>query len=134
MKRLSTRLTIVGLLAFALQACAHYRSIALDPVTDASIGGSRGAATEYEEELVYSYAWGLVQQRPQIDNCNGQGLYEVVVSSGIRQALLRALTIGGAAPATIRWKCDKPTPTVGRLEQGADEVERLEKGGDDGGS
>lgn len=93
------------------QACYHYRAVPVEPMTEDEPGGAPAAATEYESETVWALAWGLVQQRPDIDNCEGQGLAEARVTTNLGYALLTIATLGFASPARVEWKCAKATPS-----------------------
>lgn len=92
------------------QACYHYRAVPVQPITADELGGAPAAATEYESETVWALAWGLAQQQPNIDNCKGQGLAEVRVTTNLGYALLTIATLGFASPARLQWKCAKVTP------------------------
>jgi len=103
----------VLLLCLALaSACYHYRAQPL--------GVAGAPATEYTGEVVWSLVWGLVQENPRIDNCQGQGLAEVRVTSNFGFALLTVVTLGLAAPAKVEWRCAKPKPPTGVIRVPAD--------------
>ncbi len=102
-----------ALLMLHASACYHYRAIPQQPATDDAVGGVQGLATEYEGEAVWAIAWGLVQETPRIDNCQGQDLAEVRVTSNLAFALLTVVTIGFVAPVKVEWRCGKATPTPG---------------------
>lgn len=70
------------------------------------------AATEPREVVVWNFAWGLVQQEVRPDNCQGNGMAEVAVSSNAGFQLLTLFTLGLVAPATVHWTCAKD-PTGG---------------------
>lgn len=111
-----TRSSRIALLVSAItlvigQACYHYRAVPVQPITEDEPGGAPAAATEYESETVWALAWGLVQERPDIDNCEGQGLAEVRVTTNLGYALLTIATLGFASPARVEWKCAKATPS-----------------------
>jgi hypothetical protein len=55
----------------------------------------------------------LVQEKPDIANCNNQPLAEVTLSSNLGFSLLTLLTLGFASPVQMRWKCAKPRPGMG---------------------
>ncbi len=99
------------LLVLFASACYHYRAIPQRPASDTAVGGARGLATELEGEIVWALAWGLVQEAPRIDNCQGQDLAEVEVTSNLGFALLTIVTLGFLAPVKVEWRCGKPTPT-----------------------
>lgn len=79
-------------------------------------------ATEYTGEVVWSLAWGLVQQNPQIGNCQDQPLAEVRVSSNFGFVLLTIATLGIAAPAKVEWRCAKAKPAPGVIRPPRDSV------------
>lgn len=70
------------------------------------------AATEPREEVVWNFAWGLVQQEVRPDSCQGNGMAEVAVSTHVGFQLLTLFTLGLVAPATVQWTCAKD-PTGG---------------------
>ncbi|RKG97596.1 hypothetical protein D7V97_34115 [Corallococcus sp. CA053C] len=88
-------------------ACAHYRVQA---------PGHAGApATEPEKEVLWSLAWGLVQEKPTVDNCQGQALAEVTQSTNLGFALISVVTLGIAMPQQVEWRCAKAQPSPGEL-------------------
>lgn len=91
-------------------ACYHYRAVPAQPISEEEPGGAPALATEYESETVWALAWGLVQNRPNIDNCEGQGLAEVRVTTNLGYTLLTIATLGFASPARVEWRCAKATP------------------------
>ncbi len=99
------------LLVFHASACYHYRAIPQQQASDTAVGGARGLGTELEGEIVWALAWGLVQEAPRIDNCEGQDLAEVEVTSNLGFALLTIMTLGFVAPVKVEWRCGKPAPT-----------------------
>ena len=101
--------TLVG------SGCFHYRAIARTDIAADDVGGSIGPATEYERQTVWALGWGLYQQSPDIDNCQGQDLYEVTMSTNLAYALLTVATLGLVAPMAVKWKCAKAQPTEGDL-------------------
>lgn len=106
--------SVAGLLAGLLvvgQACYHYRAVPVEPATEEEVGGAPALATDYEGETVWALGWGLLQERPFIDNCQGQPLAEVQVTTNLGFTLLTIVTLGFASPARVQWRCAKPTPT-----------------------
>lgn len=97
-------LALLGLLA---TGCYHYRTEA------PGVAGIPG--TDYEGEMVWSLAWGLVQENPEPPRCNNQPLSEVRVTSNFGFSLLTILSLGFVAPARVEWKCAKPRPGTGTL-------------------
>lgn len=99
------KLFIVLLILFVItiQGCYQYRVINTndDPVT------------EYEQRVVWSYAWGLVNkpQNLHVPNCtDSTALNEVVYSKNFGQSLLTVVTLGIVSPVKIKWRCHKPCP------------------------
>ncbi len=83
--------------------CYHFRTSPKDSAP----------ATEPQTATVWSYAWGLAQNRVEVDmpSCPTRALQEVTVSSNFGFALLTIVTLGFAAPATVEWRCAKTPPT-----------------------
>jgi len=104
--------TVLLLYLALMSSCYHYRA---QPM---GVGGAAG--TEYAGEVVWSLAWGLVQENPRIDNCMDQGLAEVRVTTNFGFALLTVVTLGLAAPAKIEWRCAKPKPPTGVIRVPSD--------------
>lgn len=92
-------------------ACYHYRAVPVQPIGEETPGGAPAFATEPESETVWALAWGLIQSRPDIDNCEGQGLAEVRVTTNLGYTLLTIATLGFASPARVEWRCAKATPS-----------------------
>ncbi len=97
-------------------ACYHYRAQVPD------VAGA--PSTEYAGEVVWSLVWGLVQQNPQIDNCHGQALAEVRVTTNFGFTLLTVATLGLVAPAKVEWRCAKPTVVPGVIHVPGDSATR----------
>jgi hypothetical protein len=87
--------------------CAHYRVQAP--------GAAGAGATEPEGEVLWSLAWGIVQEQPRVDNCQDQALAEVTQSTNLGFALVSVLTLGIAMPQRVEWRCAKAQPTEGDL-------------------
>lgn len=87
--------------------CYHYRALVPQ--------AAGPPATEPKSEVVWSFIWGLVQENPRIDNCQGQPLAEVHVTSNFGFALLTVATLGLAAPVRVEWRCAKAQPRPGVL-------------------
>jgi hypothetical protein len=94
-------LTVVLCLILA-QGCYTYRLQA---------PGQYGVATK--GEVVWSLAWGLIQEQPRIDNCNNQAIAEVTVRSNLAFEIITVATLGFASPKKIEWKCAPPQPSEG---------------------
>ncbi|WP_419937400.1 hypothetical protein [Candidatus Palauibacter sp.] len=101
------RFALIVLVLFT-GACYNYRSIAAQPAGPEAVGGSRGAATDPQRDVVWARWWGLVQESPQIDNCNGQPLHEVTVRRNFLHALVTVISLGSFSPAVVEWTCAKP--------------------------
>lgn len=71
-----------------------------------------------DQQIVWSYAWGLVPGVPEID-CQGQPLAEVTIHSHFAFDLLGVLTLGLASPKRIEWKCAGADPSEGEIVLGA---------------
>ena len=102
-KRAAAALLCLGLSS----ACAHYRVQAP--------GAAGASATEARSETLWSLGWGLVQERPRVDNCQDQALAEVTQSTNLGFALISVLTLGLAMPQQVEWRCAKAQPTPGDL-------------------
>ena len=89
-----------------LAGCWYHRLEVSSPVAK---------ATEYKGAVAWSLFWGAVQNDPLPDNCNGQALAEVRVSSNVGFALLTVVTLGLVAPERVEWKCAKATPAPGNI-------------------
>lgn len=96
----------MALVMLSTQGCYHYRVI----------NTTNDPGTEYQRTVMWSYAWGLVNNPKDFHapNCNaGNALDEVVFSKNFGQTALTFLTLGVVAPVEIKWKCHKPPPRVG---------------------
>lgn len=110
----------VAVLVFALplSGCYHYRAAPFQPASETDVGGSRGCSTDPKSQWVVSWAWGLAQQAPTIDNCAGEDLQEVTFSTNLGTSLVTILTLGVVAPAKVTWCCAKPQPEPGVISAG----------------
>lgn len=100
------RLTALLLLASLGPGCVyHYRVHAPEHT----------GATQPKGEVVWSLFWGLVQETPNVDNCNHQGLAEVHQTSNFGFALITVLSLGFASPQKVEWICDTPHALPGTL-------------------
>ncbi|MDE2878624.1 MAG: hypothetical protein OXO55_06880 [Gemmatimonadota bacterium] len=108
-------------------ACYNYRSTAAQPSGPEAVGGSRGAATDPQREVVWAKWWGIVQESPQIDNCNGQPLHEVTVRRNFVHALVTVISLGSFSPAVVEWTCAKPGGS-GVIPGGNDRMHTLDAG------
>lgn len=102
------RYAFLLVLVTGLQSCYHYR--VLTTISD--------PATEYQQKVVWSYCWGLINnpQNLTVPNCPGtSGLDEVRVTQNIGSLLLTVVSLGIVAPVRIEWKCHKPCPRSGGI-------------------
>jgi hypothetical protein len=100
--------SLVGFLCLLLLAgCYYYR--AQGP------GAAGRGVTDYEGEVVWSLAWGLVQTNPRVANCQGQALAEVRTTNNFGYVLLTVVTLGFVSPQRVDWRCASPTPSEGGL-------------------
>jgi hypothetical protein len=99
---------MAALLCLSLtSACAHYR---------VQVPGAAGVgATEPEGEVLWSLAWGVVQEEPTVDNCQGRALAEVHQSTNLGFALITVATLGFASPQRVEWRCAKAEVIPGEL-------------------
>ena len=63
-------------------------------------------------EVVWSLAWGLIQEKPKVE-CNDQALAEVTVKSNFAFDLLTVVTLGFMSPKKVEWKCARAKPSTG---------------------
>lgn len=91
----------------SLTACYHYRVQAP--------GAAGVGVTQPKSEIVWSFAWGFVQEQPIIE-CNEQPLAEVHNSTNFAFILLTVVSIGFASPQRVEWTCAPPRPTEGELD------------------
>jgi hypothetical protein len=107
--RSHSRAPLMTVLLYGVLAtgCYYYRAQAP--------GAAGVGVTEYQGEVVWSLFWGLVQENPQITNCQGQGLSEVRNTTNFGFALLTVATLGIASPQRVEWKCAPATPSAGGL-------------------
>jgi hypothetical protein len=96
--------------------CYHYRA----GVTEAA---APRATDHYTGEVVWSLAWGLLQETPVV-NCDVPlagtdtlklPVAEVRVSTNLGFVLITVATLGFAAPARVEWKCAKAKPEGGEV-------------------
>ncbi len=70
-------------------------------------------------EILWSFAWGLAQERPRVA-CHGQALSEVTVRSNLLYDIVTVATLGFASPKKAEWRCAPPNPVSGRIPVPAD--------------
>ena len=106
--RAAKQFLFVLLLSTSLQSCYHYRVLTTqsDP------------ATEPQEKVLWSYAWGLINKPKDfiVPNCdNKNALDEVTMTTTFGGALLTIITIGIVSPVKVQWRCHKPPQRIGDL-------------------
>ena len=84
-----------------------------------------GVATGHK--VVWSYLWGLVQQQPAVDNCQGQGLAIVTVKTTPVYELLTFVTLGLISAKQVTWECDQGCAQAGTFS--TDSVRTVPKAG-----
>jgi hypothetical protein len=105
--KLPARIVAVGLLLPALTlapGCYHYQ---------VSRSDQWAPATQVERRTVWSFLWGLAQQNVHPENCHGDGLANVRVSTNILFMLISIGSFGSAVPMTVEWQCAKKAPAGG---------------------
>lgn len=106
MQRLWAGCVVVLMCVMLATGCYHFRAQA-PQVT---------GKTEPKRDTVWSLAWGLAQEVPPIDNCQGQPLAEVHMSTNLGFALITVLTLGFASPQIVEWRCAGAQPSPGHIE------------------
>jgi hypothetical protein len=102
------RNVFLAMMLIVNQGCYHYR--VLNTTNDPS--------TEYQKTVMWSYAWGLVNNPKHfhVPNCtNSNGLDEVLYSKNFGHSILTFITLGIVSPVEIRWKCHKPAQRPGKI-------------------
>jgi hypothetical protein len=72
-------------------------------------------STEYQDTILHSYAWGLIQKPKvfNVPNCdNTNAIDEVTLSKNVGQSLLTWITFGYVSKVKVQWRCSKPCPRV----------------------
>ncbi|MBY0426557.1 MAG: Bor family protein [Cytophagales bacterium] len=84
---------------FTLESCYHYRVIPKDTAV----------STLPKPKVVYAFFWGAVEPKKELqpDDCNGNGLSKVYVTTNYGFALITVLTLGMVTPMTVQWECAK---------------------------
>jgi len=96
----------VALIALAATSgCYHYR------VTPANTA----PADDGHSTTKHSFFWGLLQERAEEPNCQGNGAAEIVASTNFGYALVSVVTLGIWVPLHLEWKCakDRVRPETG---------------------
>lgn len=102
----TVRTTSTALLAaLLLGGCYRYRTHAPEVID----------GTTPRSETVWSLAWGLAQEQPDVNNCRGQGLADVTVADNFGYTLITVLTLGFASPKRVEWTCAPPGVSDGDL-------------------
>lgn len=83
--------------ACSLTGCYHYR------VTPASTA----PADDGHSTTKHAFFWGLLQERAEEPNCQGNGASEVVASTNFGYALVSVVSLGIWVPMSLEWKCAK---------------------------
>lgn len=99
---------LVLVLMLSLQSCYNYRILTTqsDP------------ATEYQERVLWSYCWGLINKPKDfiVPNCdNKNAIDEVLVSTSLGGSILSIVTLGIVSPLKVKWRCHKPPQVIGDL-------------------
>lgn len=92
----------------SIQSCYHYRVL----------NTNNDPSTEYQQTVMWSYAWGLVNKPKDfhVPNCtNNNALDEVRFSKNFGQTVLTLVTLGIVSPVEVKWKCHKPPQPVGKF-------------------
>jgi hypothetical protein len=104
----SYRNLLLALTMITTQGCYEYRVL----------NTNNDPATEYQKTVMWSYAWGLVNNPKDfhVPNCNNSnGLDEVQYSKKFGHSVLTLITLGIVSPVEIRWKCHKPPQRPGKI-------------------
>jgi len=102
------KILLFALLLLVLQSCNHYRVLTTES----------DPATEYQEKILWSYAWGLINKPKEfvVPNCdNNNALDEVMMTTTFGGSLLKIITLGIVSPVKVQWRCHKPPGPVGGL-------------------
>jgi hypothetical protein len=98
---------IAGLLIFS-QSCYQYRVL----------NTNNDPSTEYQQTVMWSYAWGLVNKPKDfhIPNCStSNAIDEVLFRKKFSHTMLTLFTLGIASPVEVKWRCHKPCQRVGGI-------------------
>ena len=68
-------------------------------------------STNSKTETLHNYFWGLSQPYLEAQNCEGNGLHQVIVKTNYFYSFATVASLGIWAPIQIEWKCDKDSPT-----------------------
>jgi hypothetical protein len=97
---------LIFLMLFFLNGCYHYRVVAPDPEP----------ATEYENRVVNSLFWGLMQAKDiSADDCLSNALDEVRVTTNLVYSVVSVATLGIWMPMNVQWRCAKEPLQEGEL-------------------
>jgi hypothetical protein len=100
--RLSIFLILLGL-STTLQSCARYRVVVPAPIP----------GTTAQKETMQAYFWGAMEETVATENCQGNGLDEVVIRRTLPNTLATILTLGIWMPLDVEWRCAKIPQTEG---------------------
>jgi hypothetical protein len=102
------RVVILSAVLSTTQSCYQYRVL----------NTNNDPSTEYQEIVLKSYAWGLVNKPKDfhVPNCdNSNAIDEVTFAKSAGQSILTMITLGIVSKVTVRWKCHKPCERVDSL-------------------
>ena len=92
-------LLIVVATVVVTSGCYHYR-----------LAMHGEGVTEPHKKTMHALFWGLIQENEFADNCLGQGIHEVRVSTNFGYALVSVVTLGIWVPMDIEWTCAGEAP------------------------
>ena len=103
-----TRLLILVTVIVSTQGCYQYRVL----------NTNNDPGTEYQQTVMWSYAWGLVNKPKDfhIPNCStGNAIDEVVYKKKFGHTILTLITLGIVSPIEVKWRCHKPCQRTGGI-------------------
>lgn len=99
---------VIVFFLLSLQSCYTYR--VLNTINDP-------ASVQYHHKILWAYCWGLVV-KPQVfsvDDCENNGIDEVVISTNLGTNIITVISLGFLSPVKVEWKCHKPYQKVGKM-------------------
>jgi hypothetical protein len=97
---------LILLLLPLLSGCYHYRVVAPDPEP----------ATEYENRVVHSLFWGLLQAKDiSAVDCLSNAIDEVRVTTNLGYSVISVATVGVWTPMNLQWRCAKEPIQEGEI-------------------
>ena len=90
------------------QGCYQYRVL----------NTNNDPSTEYQQSVMWSYAWGLVNKPKDlhVPNCGtSNAIDEVLFKKKFSHTVLTLLTLGIVSPVEVKWRCHKPCQRVGGI-------------------